>query len=136
MSGGRIEQVGSADDVYDRPGSPFVFSFIGESSHLPIEIRDGHVLFQGQPIGVSENGKGAGELFFRPQDVQLVEAPDALYGKVTASRRLAGTRIAEIDIANEGNAPFHVEVEVPLHAPVALGSDLRFRPTRWKVFPG
>ena len=134
MSQGRIEQVGSADDVYDRPGSPFVFSFIGESSQLPIEVKSGTVLFQGQPIGILESQEGEGDLFFRPEDVVLVDAPDALFGKVTACRRLAGTRIAEIDIANEGHAPYHVEVEVPLHAPVALGSELRFRPTRWKVF--
>ena len=30
MSQGKIEQVGSADDIYDRPASPFVFDFIGE----------------------------------------------------------------------------------------------------------
>ncbi len=92
------------------------------------------MLFQGQPLGISEPGDGAGELFFRPEDVTLVDAPDALFGKVTACRRLAGTRIAEIDIANDGHAPYHVEVEVPLHAPIELGSEARFRPTRWKVF--
>ncbi|MGU4174272.1 ABC transporter ATP-binding protein, partial [Pseudomonas aeruginosa] len=42
MSQGKIEQVGTADDVYDTPNSPFVFSFIGESSSLPVTIRDGH----------------------------------------------------------------------------------------------
>ncbi len=134
MSQGRIEQVGSADDVYDRPGSPFVFSFIGESSQLPVEVKDGNTLFQGQPIGIAETGDGAGELFFRPEDVALIDAPDALFGKVTACRRLAGTRIAEIDIANHGHAPYHVEIEVPLHTPIELGSEARFRPTRWKVF--
>ena len=30
MSQGAIEQVGTPDDVYDRPNSPFVFGFIGE----------------------------------------------------------------------------------------------------------
>jgi len=134
MSQGRIEQVGSADDVYDRPGSPFVFSFIGESSQLPVEVKGGNTLFQGQPIGIAETGDGAGELFFRPEDVTLIDAPDALFGKVTACRRLAGTRIAEIDIANHGHAPYHVEIEVPLHTPIELGSEARFRPTRWKVF--
>jgi sulfate transport system ATP-binding protein len=134
MSQGKIEQVGSADDVYDRPQSPFVFSFIGESSHLPIEVKSGTILFQGEPIGVSEGRDGEGDLFFRPQDVALVDDKDALCGKVTASRRLAGTRIAEIDIANDGHAPYHVEVEVPLHAAVELSSEVRFRPTRWKVF--
>ncbi len=134
MSQGAIEQVGSADDVYDRPQSPFVFSFIGESSHLPVEVKDGTVLFQGQPIGISEKADAAGDLFFRPEDVVLTDDREALFGKVTASRRLAGTRIAEIDIANNGHDPFHVEVEVPLHAPIELGSEARFRPTRWKIF--
>ena len=30
MSQGRIEQVGTADEVYDTPNSPFVYGFIGE----------------------------------------------------------------------------------------------------------
>src|ERR687898_2540933 len=30
MSQGRIEQVGSADDIHDRPSTPFVFDFIGD----------------------------------------------------------------------------------------------------------
>lgn len=134
MSQGRIEQVGSADDVYDRPQSPFVFSFIGESSHLPVEVKNGTVLFQGEPIGIAEKKDAPGDLFFRPEDVVLTDDREALFGKVTACRRLAGTRIAEIDIANNGHDPFHVEVEVPLHAPIELGSEARFRPTRWKIF--
>ncbi len=134
MSQGKIEQVGTADDVYDTPNSPFVFSFIGESSSLPVTIRDGHVLFQGESIGVNESGAGEGELFFRPEDVVLTDEKDALYGKVTTCRRLAGTRIAEIDIANNGHEPYHLEIEVPLNAAVAVGAELRFRPTRWKVF--
>jgi len=160
MSQGKIEQVGSADDVYDTPNSPFVFSFIGDSASLPITIADGAVLFEGKPIGILEKdgastagtaaaassaaagagtaGVSKGELFFRPQDVALTSEPEALCGKVTASRRLAGTRIAEIDIANGGNggAPHHIEIEVPLHADATVGSEIRFRPTRWKVFLG
>ena len=135
MSQGKIEQVGSADDVYDRPQSPFVFSFIGESSHVPVEVKDGAVVFQGHPIGVSQAADTSGNLYFRPEDVTLTDEADALFGKVTASRRLAGTRIAEIDIANNGHAPYHVEIEVPLHAPIELGSEARFRPTRWTIFP-
>ncbi|MES5097368.1 sulfate/molybdate ABC transporter ATP-binding protein [Agrobacterium sp. BA1120] len=134
MSQGKIEQVGTADDVYDTPNSPFVFSFIGESSNLPVTIRDGHVLFQGENIGIREANDGEGDLFFRPEDVVLTGEQDALYGKVTTCRRLAGTRIAEIDIANNGHQPYHLEIEVPLDASVAVGNELRFRPTRWKIF--
>ncbi|GAK71758.1 sulfate ABC transporter ATP-binding protein CysA [Agrobacterium rubi TR3 = NBRC 13261] len=134
MSQGKIEQVGTADDVYDTPNSPFVFSFIGESSNVPVTIRDGHMLFQGENIGIRDACEGDGDLFFRPQDVVLTDERDALYGKVTICRRLAGTRIAEIDIANNGHEPHHLEIEVPLDATVVVGSEVRFRPTRWKVF--
>ncbi len=139
MSQGAIEQVGSSDDVYDRPNSPFVFSFIGDSASLPIRVADGAVHFQDTPVGItpraSDIASGAGTLFFRPQDVVLIEDPAApgLEGRVATSRRLAGTRIADLDIGRPG-APHHVEIEVPLEATAATGTAIRFRPTRWKTF--
>ena len=140
MSQGKIEQVGSSDDVYDRPNSPFVFSFIGDSASLPVQVADGVIRFQETPIGIAPHGgdisSGAGTLFFRPQDVVLVEeaAAPALGGRVATSRRLAGTRIADLDIGKPGE-PHHVEIEVPLEATAATGTIIRFRPTRWKTFP-
>jgi sulfate transport system ATP-binding protein len=139
MSQGKIEQVGSSDDVYDRPNSPFVFSFIGDSASLPICVADGAVRFQNQSLGIAPRAgdiaSGKGTLFFRPQDVVLVNGPaiPALEGRVTTSRRLAGTRIADLDIGNSG-APHHVEIEIPLDATATTGTLLRFRPTRWKMF--
>jgi sulfate transport system ATP-binding protein len=139
MSQGAIEQVGSSDDVYDRPNSPFVFSFIGDSASLPVQVADGAVRFQETPIGIAPRGSditsGTGTLFFRPQDVVLVEdaASPALEGRVATSRRLAGTRIADLDIGKPGS-PHHVEIEVPLEATAATGATIRFRPTRWKMF--
>ena len=35
MSEGRIEQIGTPDEIYDAPNSPFVFSFIGEFERAP-----------------------------------------------------------------------------------------------------
>ncbi|WP_313193295.1 sulfate/molybdate ABC transporter ATP-binding protein [Shinella zoogloeoides] len=137
MSQGKIEQVGSSDDVYDRPNSPFVFSFIGDSASLPVTVAEGAILFQETPIGIAPRAgdAAAGTLFFRPQDVVLVADPQApaLEGRIATSRRLAGTRIADIDIGGAG-AAHHVEIEIPLDAQAANGSTLRFRPTRWKLF--
>src|SRR5512135_774262 len=41
MSEGKIEQIGTPDQIYDTPNSPFVFSFSGESSSLPVRLQDG-----------------------------------------------------------------------------------------------
>ncbi len=35
MRAGQIEQVGTPDEIYDKPATPFVFDFIGESIRLP-----------------------------------------------------------------------------------------------------
>lgn len=51
MNQGRVEQSGSADDLYDHPANEFVMSFVGEVNRL-------------------------GEHFVRPHDMQVVLEPD------------------------------------------------------------
>jgi len=51
MNEGRVEQSGSADDLYDHPANEFVMSFVGEVNRL-------------------------GEHFVRPHDMQVVLEPD------------------------------------------------------------
>jgi len=133
MSQGKIEQVGSSDDVYDRPNSPFVFSFIGDSVNLPVTVSGGDANYLGAPIGVSDSHEGEGQFFFRPSDVELVSEGNGISGRVTSHRRLAGTRIIEVDVGT-ASAPNHVEIEVPLEAAADRGTMVKFRPTRWKVF--
>lgn len=38
MDEGRIQQLGSVDDIYDRPANSFVAGFIGESNLLPVTV--------------------------------------------------------------------------------------------------
>src|SRR6187551_242140 len=71
MSQGAIEQVGTPDDVYDRPANPFVFGFIGESSTLPVEVENKELWVGGRAIGIPapEANNGGAQLYFRPHDV-------------------------------------------------------------------
>ena len=39
MNDGKVAQVGSPEDLYDRPSSRFVAGFIGESNFLPAIVR-------------------------------------------------------------------------------------------------
>jgi sulfate transport system ATP-binding protein len=134
MSQGKIEQIGSSDDVYDRPNSPFVFSFIGDSVELPVNVSGGAVSFGGAPMGLTGERDGAGKIFFRPADAQLISEGDGVAGVVTSMRRLAGARIIELDIGAAGDKQQLIEIEVPLEAQVARGNAVKFRPSRWKVF--
>jgi sulfate/thiosulfate transport system ATP-binding protein len=134
MSQGAIEQVGTPDDVYDRPTNPFVFSFIGESSYLPVEIENGELWVGGRAIGLSAAdaaGKSS-KLFFRPHDVELVEDGAALAGVVASSRRVGGTRRVELEI---GGHKERVEIDLPFDHPAGERTRIAFRPKRFRLFP-
>ncbi|TIT85779.1 MAG: sulfate ABC transporter ATP-binding protein, partial [Mesorhizobium sp.] len=136
MSQGRIEQVGSADEIYDIPNSPFVYSFVGESSSLPVKVEGGELWIADRPIGLSApQGAPSGEalLYFRPHDVELLDGcSGCIAGTVAASRRVAGTRRVELEVGGERQ---RVEIELPVDHPAAQKSRVAFRPRRWKLFP-
>ncbi|PDT49124.1 MULTISPECIES: sulfate/molybdate ABC transporter ATP-binding protein [Sinorhizobium] len=137
MSKGAIEQVGTTDEIYDRPVSPFVYGFIGQSNCLNVTLATGEIWFDGRPIGLSAANEqdGSATLYFRPHDVELIEgAGGCLAGRVTASRRVAGTRHLELDI---GKANPSIEIELsPERASSADRARIAFRPTKWKLFRG
>ncbi len=135
MSQGRIEQVGSADEVYDRPNSAFVYGFIGDSSALPARLENGEVWLDDRTVGPRSPGlpDGPVTLFFRPHDVDLLDGcGGCIAGTVVASRRVAGTRRVELEI---GGKAARVEIEIPVDHPAATKSRVAFRPRRWGIYP-
>jgi sulfate transport system ATP-binding protein len=133
MSQGRIEQVGTPDEVYDNPANPFVFSFIGESSSVKVEIENGEVWSGGRALGLpaGDTPNGTAQLFFRPHDVELVDDGAAFAGVVAASRRVGGTRRVELEIGGEQE---RVEIDLPFDHPAGERTRIAFRPRRWRLF--
>jgi putative spermidine/putrescine transport system ATP-binding protein len=94
MSEGRVEQVGGPLEVYRRPASPFVASFIGRTNLLTGIASDGTVSVAGRPFAVAGDERHDGEttISVRPEDAHLVvgELPErnALPGSVVFVRDL------------------------------------------------
>jgi len=135
LNQGRIEQVGSADEVYDAPASPFVFSFIGESSALPVVVREGRVVLGEVPIeiGAASAADGPAMLHFRPHDAAIGKPGDsAIDGTVTSVRRHGSMRRLELSI---GPAATRVEIDARPDFPVRPGGVVAFLPTRWHLYP-
>ncbi len=134
MSQGRVEQVGSADDIYDRPATPFVFDFIGDSSTLPVTVETGKVQLDDRHLDIDPGVRkdGVYTLAFRPQHVQIVtDGAGTIPGIVTATRRHWGGRRIEIEV---GLARHRVELDVPADTPIPGNGRLAIRPTRWTLF--
>ena len=135
MSQGLIEQVGTPDEIYDSPNSPFVFSFIGEASELPVSVAGGQILFEGHPVGLSpaRAEDGPARLFLRPNSVDLAgDRPDAFRGTVASVRRSGGWRRINLLL---GEAQHLVEIEVPADASHDLPDKIAFLPRYWQLFP-
>jgi sulfate transport system ATP-binding protein len=134
MSSGRIEQIGNPDEVYDEPASAFVYGFIGDSSSLPVAVEDDAVMLEGHRLGLHGNGCRAGQalLCFRPQDVELVTGSEAVTGRVKTVRRVLNVRRAELEV---GRARHTVEIDLGQDVEARRGTELTFRPRRFKLFP-
>ena len=134
MSHGRIEQVGTPDEIYDDPATTFVHGFIGEASEMPVTLSSGSILVDGYPTGLGASGSGPARLFFRPHAVTLVDSASAgaIVGIVTGARRIAGVRRLELHVSGVANT---VEIDVPANHPASNGSVVGFRPTAFRVFP-
>ena len=135
MSQGRIEQIGTADEVYDNPDSPFVYGFIGESSALPVRVEHGDIWLEDRTVGLHAPHlpDGPATLYFRPHDVDILDGcGGCIAGTVVAGRRVAGTRRVELEIGGGGHV---AEIELPVEHPAADRTRIAFRPRRWKAFP-
>ncbi len=138
MSQGRIEQVGSADDIYDRPATPFVFDFIGESSMIPVTVESGRVHIDDRPLDIVAPDKPNGRytLAFRPHHAEIAREADGagtIPGIVVASRRPGGTRRLELEI---GLARHRAEIDISVDDEIPGHGRLAIRPTRFILFPG
>ena len=77
MRHGRIEQIGTADDLYGRPASLFVASFIGAPPINLIAGRAENGAFRVDRLALALEGEARGDaiLGVRPEAVRLTEGP-------------------------------------------------------------
>ena len=126
MNAGRIEQEGSPRDLYERPATPFLARFMGESNPARGEIRRldaGHVRVN---LGLTEfdvadtsSPDGAATVAVRPEAITVETAPgpaNALPGTIAKASYL-GTHM-EYSIDTEAGTLFATcpRVERPLAA--------------------
>jgi sulfate transport system ATP-binding protein len=141
MDGGRIEQTGTPQQVYEQPQTPFVHEFIGESIIVPVTVEAGDVNFGGRRIGLDPRGArdGAARLFVRPYDVAVVPATAeaGLTGTVKRIQGLGPARRVEIVIGTKTAAVAEtvIEVDVPRSHALQVGQVVGLWPEQYKLFP-
>jgi len=134
LNEGRIEQVGTPDEVYDSPASPFVMGFVGDTASMPIAMRDGQTSFAGKAFtaDIIGNAEGPTELYLRPGDAVLVKPdPGDLAGTVLSVRRTATGRRVHVQLETTETA---IEIETAASRTVTVGEAVGVRILKGRVF--
>jgi len=85
MSAGIVEQVGNGEDIYNKPATAFVASFVGENNPLRGKVTkadNGHAVISthfGPLRGANRQGLKEGDdaiIFVRPESLQLADGED------------------------------------------------------------
>ncbi|WP_301101031.1 sulfate ABC transporter ATP-binding protein [Propionivibrio sp.] len=142
MDHGKVEQIGTPDEVYDHPASPFVYGFLGSVNlfHGRVdgqELRVGDHALQLEAHDLAHDASAIG--YVRPHEVQLLvddgEVQDGLPAHVL--RIVSSGALATVELTRDDGE--HVEVTVfrdyLRQLGVQEGDRVRLKPQRIRVFP-
>ena len=94
MDGGKIQQVGTPQDIYNEPQNAFVADFIGESNIVDgVMLRDYYVKFSGSRFECLDKGFAENEsvdVVVRPEDVDIVSPEKGMLTGVVTSVAFLG----------------------------------------------
>jgi sulfate transport system ATP-binding protein len=114
MSHGKIEQVGTPEDVFHRPETEFVMKFIGQVNQFHGRVTEGKGVFGELVIDddrISNTDDANAKLFVRPHDIRVSSVPSGQSEvSVTVMHvHQAGPRV-RMDLRDSENRMVHVDM--------------------------
>jgi iron(III) transport system ATP-binding protein len=143
MNAGKIEQLGTPEEIYNKPRSEFVARFIGASNILRgNNVDESHIAFGGAKLrcsGAKLSAGGSTSLSVRPHDIRLSAMPvsgaeNIVPGKVIRQVFLGGHRDYVIETA--GGMPLRVVASAKQNIAPETAVWLHLPPERCHVLVG
>jgi sulfate/thiosulfate transport system ATP-binding protein len=119
LNKGRIEQVGTPEELYHSPATPFVYNFLGNVNLFHGRVENGHVFIRGTsfPINGNDNtnlananGKDA-MVYVRPHLLDINLRPDVKSSFAATVRHIntAGPKV-KVELTTQWGDPVQVEL--------------------------
>jgi len=144
MNEGRIEQIGTPDEVYEHPASPFVYEFLGKVNLFHGRLHRGRASIGGLEIDAPEHIE-AEELpavaYVRPHDIHVDRVGNADGAiAVQVSHVLALGPIVRLELMREDSENKElIEVEISKERfrelQLTRGDQVFIKPSRFDLFP-
>ena len=106
MNSGNIEQIGTPEELYTSPATPFVANFVGLSNRIPATVAGHEVTLYGKKLQLLGESPGDGPVLamVRPEDIQIVarKSTDTTHaGTVVVSSFLGSLRRTQVRLDDE-----------------------------------
>ncbi|MCX7170161.1 MAG: sulfate ABC transporter ATP-binding protein [Proteobacteria bacterium] len=148
MNHGRVEQIGTPNEVYDHPASPFVYGFLGSVNLFHGRVHGDHLQVDDHVLALDQHTLGADTqavAYARPHEVDVVRPGNGATGIPVIIRRIlafgAAVRLEleRADAAGTQNAGTPIEAEIGRdrlrELELVEGERVLVQPRGAKVFP-
>jgi sulfate/thiosulfate transport system ATP-binding protein len=134
LKDGELIQLGTPNEVYENPASPFVFDFLGQACRMPGVIEQGRLLVADWESDAPKDAPdGPVDVFFRPDEVAFAPADGAGLAAEVRGVAQRGPDV-RIDCVIEGQ-PMELQAHGPTLPPgVTTGLSIRIKPLRPRVY--
>ena len=144
MNEGLIEQIGTPDEVYDHPASPFVYEFLGKVNLFHGRLHRGRAWIGGIEVDAPEHTE-AEELsavaYVRPHDIhvdRIVNGEGAIEARVSHVLSVGPVVRLEL-IRNDSDDKELIQVEISKERfrelQLVRGDQVFIKPSRYDLFP-
>lgn len=143
MSNGRIEQVGSPEDVYHHPVNPFVYNFLGNVNLFHARMVDGRPAITGNGLSLRADSqtrlheRAEALVYVRPHmmDIDAIPRGD-ISVKAKVKHVNAAGPLVKVELTAPENDDIHVELPQERYRALRLkqGDDVFVIPRDMRLF--
>lgn len=124
MNGGKIQQIGSPEDIYNEPKTAFIANFIGESNIVEgTMIRDFLVEFANQTFNCVDKGFGDNmevDVVVRPEDIEITSVDKGMLKGKVVSTTFKGVHYEMIVEENQRRWKIHDTIMAPIGSYIGM----------------
>ena len=132
LNQGRIEQIGTPDELANHPATAFVAGFVGHANRLEGEVRAGLFSARCVEITCSETPDGPAVAFVRPDQFEVAEQGLA----ITIDRIAGSALVLEIEGVDSAGCRLEVAMErSKASSNLVRGAEVRLKTVGGRVFP-
>ncbi|MEW5549490.1 sulfate/molybdate ABC transporter ATP-binding protein [Peribacillus frigoritolerans] len=138
MNEGKIEQIGTPEEVYDHPENPFVYDFLGSVNLFKGNVHKGKLVTGNVEMNAPGSEDGAGTGYVRAHNFIIEREPaekDSIASIIDHIHTIGPIVRIEV-IRQDTNEPLEIELtkEQYLYLEISKGERVFVRPKELKVF--